>query len=766
MRTSKIFAIVATIVLACCFDAFANVVYEGEITNTWFHVDMSTLTPAALESPPWKSPENGEATVENQVIKLDTDVSDPLTYKAVDPSTNVAVVAVTMTATLNADYPEFTSVPQAALTTYCDTSETNWVGLVGNGEGGTQWVKFASPVPVVGRSYNVRIEFDQREGLPRQIRYLVDGTVLSAGDGGDGWYPNPQGTTADNIKNVSFSGSGDIAALDGENIIEVFSFVFNDPINAQGYDYTNGVISVSAGVLGYTDVKAILKVSGTGGQQEPVEMQSTGRGSWSWDMNGLAQGGVYTYTIEAQVGGETIATTAGTFTAAKWPDNEWPGSADSWFGANASLNEGSREWGGSWDPDAKPTVAGDADKYYKIDDALFKVADPDPGSNHVTRIDADVMFEILVDQTSLDAGEDGVLGGFVAATSGEGETQWMALTKNGDLRQWVELTGDIAPETNVQYVIRAEIDFISATKRVRYLVSSGEDDEVFHPLSAGGSQWIDLVAQGKDSLEAVELKGSGRVAKFVATVADRSLAEVNGTKYDTMDEALDAADTNGTVTITLRTNATVDPKKPGMYEIAADGHSYVAGGKSSFGDRTIVVDGTGKPLVRPSKATMTAVRTPANNPYKSVNALREFLENNQVDAYTSGDGDADEIGTALNASGLNGLPLWQDYVMGIDQTASVTPEYTPSADKEQDKFMMQVPALAAAIAAGKTSGDYAIQYRVDKDANPGKAQQMPETCFIPVELPNAAASYDVRILLEPTPEPELTPEPEPTPENE
>lgn len=768
MRTKKIFAVVATIGLACCFNAFANVVYDAETTNAWFHVDMQNLTTAALKAAPWASPTNGDALVESGVIKLDTDVSDPLTYAA-GPSTNVAVVAVTVTATLNADYPEFTSVPQAALTVYCESSETNWVGLVGNGEGDTQWVKFASPVPVVGRSYNVRIEFDQREGLPRQIRYLVDGTVLSAGDGGDGWYPNPQGTTADNIKNVSFSGAGDIAALDGENIIEVFSFVFNDPTNAQGYDYTNGVISVSAGVLGYTDVKAILKVSGTGGQQEPVEMQSTGRGSWSWDLNGLAQGGVYTYTIEAQVGGETIATTAGTFTAAKWPDNEWSGSADSWFGADASLPEEPREWGGSWDPETKPSVAGETDKYYMVDDgALFSVGDQEPGSNHVTRVDADVTFETLVDLGMLETVEDSVLGGFVGAKSGE-NPQWMALTKgDGDALAWVVLTGDIAPETNVSYVIRAEIDFISNLKCVRYLVSTGDVDGVFHPLTPAGatSQWIKLVSQDKGSLEGIELKGSGRIAKFEANVADKALAKVGDDEYDTMEDALEAAD-DGNTPISLLTNTTIDPKKKGTYDIAPGGYSYVSGGKVSTDPRTIVVTEDGQaPLVRPSTATMKGVRTPGNRPYKNIDTLRGFLENNHVEAYTSGNGGAGEIGTALNASGVNGLPLWQDYVMGIDQTDSVTPEYTPSADKDPLNLNLQIPALAAAIDAEKPSGDYAIKYRVDKDGVPGDAMPMPKTCFIPVVLPSAAASYNVRILLEPTPENAPTPEPEPTSENE
>ena len=761
MRTKKIFAVVATIGLACCSNAFAKVVYDAETTNAWFHVDMQNLTTADLKITPWTSPEKGDATADNGVIKLDTDVNDPLTYAA-NPSADVAVVAVTVTATLNADYPEFTSVPQAALTVYCESSETNWVGLVGDGEGDTQWVKFASPVPVVGRSYNVRIEFDQREGLPRQIRYLVDGTVLSAGDGGDGWYPNPQGTTADNIKNVSFSGAGDIAALDGEDIEEVTSISFNTPTEGRGYDYTNGTVSATATILGYKNVTAVLTVSGTDGEEVTVvEREVSQEGDWSWDLNNLTQGGVYAYTIEAKVGGETVATTSGTFTAAKWPEAASTGHS-SWFGADASLPEEHREWGGYWDPETKPSVAGETDKYYMVDDgALFSVDDQEPGSNHVTRVDANVTFETLVDLSALETDEDDVLGGFVAAKDGV-TSQWMALTKKDedDKLQWVVLTGDIVPETNVSYVIRAELDFISNLKCVRYLVSTGDVDGVFHPLTPAGatSQWIKLVSQDKGSLEGIELKGSGRIAKFEANVADKALAKVGDDEYDTMEEALDAAD-DGNTPISLLTNATIDPKKKGTYDIAPGGYSYVSGGKVSTESRTIIVTEPGQPpLVRPSTATMNAVRTPGNRPYKNIDTLREFLENNHVEAYTSGNGDAAAIGTALDASGLNGLPLWQDYVMGIDQTASVTPEYTPSADTDPLNFNLQIPALAAAIKAEKPSGDYAIKYRVDKDGATGEAQPMPETCFIPVVLPSAAASYNVRILLEPTPEPEPTSE--------
>ena len=213
MRTTRVLAIAAILGIAFSFRASANVVYDSETTNTWFSVDMSKLTTDALKSSPWGPPSpDGEAVVDHSVIKLDTDHDDPLTYTA-EASADAAIVAAEMTATVNASEPDLNPVPQAALCVIGTASATNWVGLVGDGNGGTNWVTFSTPVPVAGETYSVRIEFDQRPG-ERKIRYRVGNTVL-----GDGWYSNPQNTVAANIKSVSFSGTGDISGLGGSNVV-------------------------------------------------------------------------------------------------------------------------------------------------------------------------------------------------------------------------------------------------------------------------------------------------------------------------------------------------------------------------------------------------------------------------------------------------------------------------------------------------------------------------------------------------------------------
>lgn len=730
MRTTRTLAIAATLGLGVSFVASANVVYDSETTNEWFGVNMSTLKTTDLSSDPWCLPPNGgEAAVVSaaegsaNVIRLDTDLDDPLTYTADGASTNVAVVAATMTATVNATEPEIVDAPQAALAVIGTATATNWVGLVGDGNGGTEWVTFSSPVPVAGETYSVRIEFDQRPGEARRIRYLVEGTVLGAG-----WYPNPKASPV-NISSVSFSGSGDIAAIDGENITEN-TLAFNAPTATEGFDFTNGTISVSAVLDGYESATAVLKVVDfRTGEETTFDTRSLGGESpASWDLSALTAGGIYDYTIEAKVGDKTVATKTGTYTAAKWPTNVW-------FGADASKST-ERVKGGSW-ANGEPEIE---DSAYVIDeDALFNVADQKPGSNHVTRVDAVVTFESLVDAATLDSEED-ALGGFVAAKSGE-TPQWMALTSNTE-QPWAALTGGLVPGVNVPYVIRAEIDFLSSDKRVRYLVSD-DDGTNFYPLANGeGKQWIPLADASKGTLAKVELKGAGSLAKFEAKVADKALAKVDDKECDSMDEALAAAKDNGKA-ITLLTNATIEPTEQGKYAIAAGDYYYVSGGKVASGDKTIIIDEPGKPpVVRPSDATMSEVKTPNGKPYKNYDSLRKFLERNKVGGYTKDNADAQSISNALETTGANTLPLWQDYALGIDPTNSVAPVTVPTGDTDNAHITLAIPAIAAAIAAKKPSGDYGLSFKIvnekTKDETP-----VSDTCVI--QIPLDTGTYSIKV---------------------
>lgn len=972
MRATRVLAIAAILGIAFSFRASANVVYDSETTNTWFSVDMSKLTTDALKGLPWTPPSpGGEAVVESSVIKLDTDLDDPLMYTAQDNSADVAIVAAEMTATVNASVPDLTDIPQAALCVIGTATATNWVGLVGDGNGGTNWVTFSTSVPVAGETYSVRIEFDQRQ--PRQIRYRVGDTVL-----GNGWYPNPK-ASATNIKSVSFSGTGDISGLGGSNVIEnaatfngvgyqtfeaalanaeaagtgwnsenpivlytdatyqaktgtayfdangknltisggIYTrngntyeitangdceayidsayyktldealaagagqtvtinknlsgdrmisittsltlainektvnctqlsvaadatltlngdlavttayisgtvaggtltvngtltgvniakltlgegatFVYvdtalgsstaltlgtalkiggldsaaidtvvidNAAINGKdvsmftanpalpeglmlsvngnvlkvvkeppaieieidkdtmGYDFTNGTVNVKTTVMsGKSGVLRLTVYDFDGSIRDAVNQEvSDSTTAVSWDLADLTAGGTYSYEIVINDGSKDIGTAYGEFTAANWGD-------DIWFGADASKGEGLREFNGEWE--VAPAVDL-ADNVYVIEeDSVFKVAvgKQELGSNRVTRVDAKVTFESLVDG-EVDVPADDAISGFVATKEG-----WKALADGA----WVSLTGGPTPVAGTPYVVRAEVDFISDPKRVRYLVS--EDDGVtFIPLFNGTAQWIALANTTKSLLAKVELQGSGRLAKFEARVADKAVAMVEGTEYDSMEDALEAAKDNGK-TITLLTNATVDPKEPGTYDIAPGDNQYASGGQILTEKKAIVIDESGKIVVRPSTDEMEAIKTPDNATYKNINSLRAFLERNKVEAYTTDKG-VDAITSALNEvpEDKNGLELWQDYVMGIEPADSVAPVTIPTGDTDPDAITLAIPA----IDSSKYSGDYTIGYKVGDEPSQSDPQA--------IKVPLTTGTYTIKATFTP-----------------
>ena len=988
MRTTRVLAIAAILGIAFSFRVSANVVYDSETTNTWFSVDMSKLTTDVLKSSPWTPPSaDGEAVVEGEVIKLDTDLDNPLTYRAAQASEAVAIVAAEMTATVNASEPDLGSVPQAALCVIGTASATNWVGLVGVENGGTNWVTFSTPVPVAGETYSVRIEFDQRQGQSRRIRYRVGDTVL-----GNGWYPNPKTTDVANIQSVSFSGTGDISGLGGSNVVanaatfngigyptfadalaaakgssawandnpivlykdaahsatetetlyvnpngKTFTIngdvviktsgntyavtaqkdceakidttyyvtfdeavtaadasdviVVNKPLvkdltveksyllnpngklncaaltvsagqtltlagalmtttatingavagetltvknltgwnvatlalaenavitydadhvlqptsvssvtinglgavkvgdivlkaaptswtanglaadkclevkngqlvvasvaeitetsESEGFDYTNGTVSVTATVESGKTGTARLKVIDfvTGNVITAYGAKTIGSDILTWQLadgltaGQLTPGGTYSYVVEVEVDNVVVATQAGTFTAAKWP-------SDIWFCADASKAVGAREVHGSWDQTKEPAVV---DKAYVIEeDAIFDVDDQESlkGVDHVTRVDAVVTFESLIDTDSLESDETDALGGFVAAKSSD-VPQWMALTKVSDKVQWVALTGALAPEANVQYVVRAEIDFQSESKRVRYLVSTDGTD--FAPLALeNGTQWLALANATKETLAKVELKGAGSLVKFEARVADKALAEVNQVRYDSMEDAFEAAGTNGDYVITLLTNATVEPTKEGKYKISVGtgNYHYVSGGKESSGDKTIIVDEGGKPLVRPSDATMMAVKTPDGNSYQDYDSLRKFLEKNKVEGYTKDNATSGDISDALAAEDTaNELLLWQDYALGIDVGTPVDPVTVPAGDTATDGITLSIPTVAAAT----PSGDYDLSFKVVDSSD--KQQGDPSDKADEIKIPLVTGKYRVKVIFTATPAP-------------
>ena len=490
----------------------------------------------------------------------------------------------------------------------------------------------------------------------------------------------------------------------------------------EGFDYTNGTVSVTANVKDGKTATAVLTVVGWDGATKKVvaAKQITSDVALTWDVaeamgGALEQGGAYTYTVEVKVDGKVAAVKSGEFTAAKW------GADGAWFVADATTTPAT-VGGGEWE--ATPDIAGGK---YAVSDSKFNVMS-ETGSNEFTRVDTKVAFESLVDGEP-DAPEGDSIGGFVATAQG-----WMALGTSG----WIALSGGAAPMANVEYVIRAELDFPG--KRVRFFVNDGAGFVVLSDTTGG--EWIAWTKE-QQTLKAVEFQGSGALASINATVADKALAIVDGEEYDDMDKALAEAKLKGKA-ITLLTNATIEPTEAGKYEIVAgDYYHYVSGGKVSGGNRTIIVDDPTKPpVVRPTDAEMQKVMTPDGKSYEDYDSLRNFLERNGVEGYTKGDADAQSVSNALETVDAdNNLKYWQDYALGVDVGTPVAPVTTPAGDDDPDEITLAIPA----ISTDNYSNDYAIKYLVTGDDDSSSEQTAPSAIKVPLKTGN----YTIKVLFTP-----------------
>lgn len=574
MKKTMAFMIAAVSGAMLCPCTFAGKVipgYANEFEAPWFDAGVQGYTAGQTLPTEWKKPMS--AATDPDVVKvnagsisLDTDLGDPLSYQPAGACKDVAVVTATFTVTPNVEEPDLgVGQPQAALTVVNDNGVAKWAMLVGTAQGERTWQTVASPVPEANQSYSIRIEFDQREGEPRRIRYFVGDTML-----GTGWYPNPK-AGAGNINKVSFSGSGDITALAGNSVLNASVSL----AEGEGYDFTNGTITVtSVDVGGVAGAKAKLTVFDhkSGAEITSYEQKDIGADPVEWDLaegpaaKKLLPGDAYDYKVEVIVGGETVASGTGTFVAANWA---------ALFGAKVEGGD-PVVTGGEWAD--VPEIDKTNNAYLIDDEAVFNINSDVQAkeADHITRVDVNVTFDVLVDANSL-VKEADALGGFVAAKNGDVK-QWEALTSTG----WVVLTGAPAPAEDTPYVIRAEVDCLATTKRVRYSISS-DNAATFLPLStAEGNEWIPFADTTKAQLAKVELQGSGTLKQFEAQVTDAAVAkDAAGNEYATLWEALIANKGD----VTLLTNATLSPDDTiakGTYTVAKGGYGLLVD-RAAFG---------------------------------------------------------------------------------------------------------------------------------------------------------------------------------------
>lgn len=529
----------------------AGTFYDAELTNSWISASLvpglSTAGGAAVSlngKSGWTAPQDGEAMATNTTIVFDTEVTDPLVYTPASQSGNTALVNVNLLVEPNAAIPSSNGLEsaQAALTVV--TNSTNqrldWVGLVGSGATNA-WIVLTGDNPVQGDEYDVQIALDNRTVGEKKIRYAVKRqsaaayTVLRNGD--DEWFPNPK--NASGVTAVAFAGAGTVGSFSGDTIVNDGASI--GPITAgRGFDFTNGTLTAVFTIPSgdYTGKTAVLRVVNfADGNATEYEKAITGAGSLAWDLTSLTPGGTYSYTLSVKSGDSVRSVRAGSFVAANM-------SSACWFCAKV-VNGVPAITNGTWT--TAPVL--DTDHWNVTSDALFEIDDISDGSNAVSRVDTVYSFQSSIDIESLDNLDEDAIGGLVAVSDNGGA--WCAYTSEG----WQLLDGGVVPAVASEYIVRAEFDFLSNTKRVRYSVALNNGPDLM-PLSLSGNEWIDLAKQDTGALLSVGMSGTGSVKSICANIADKAVVkDSTDKKFATIWDAIQ----NGTGPFTLLTNATLAP---------------------------------------------------------------------------------------------------------------------------------------------------------------------------------------------------------------
>ena len=299
---------------------------------------------------------------------------------------------------------------------------------------------------------------------------------------------------------------------------------------------------------------------------------------------------------------------------------------------------------------------------------------------------------------------------------------------------------------------------------------------------AGESEWVPLLNNTANNLTGFGVNGSGTLAAVNGDVM-LGVAEYDGVKYGTLAEAVDVAEADttkvvavlrptdenitldsdvkiadggnvhGTITAPEGKSVDVHPSKNEFTGQALAGKSgeYTIPVKVSGGTVNVVLppemsnkeivggvghaDTTVTVTIRTAADVITNAAPGGKALAASETKLRDFLDANVKEAYEAADATSETIAAAISTNGVNNIPLYQSYALGIDPDDSVKP-VAVAKDSAADGITLTIPAIDTA----KYSGDYAIKYQVGAET----AQNNPGA----IKVPLSTGSYQVKIVFE------------------
>ena len=443
---------------------------------------------------------------------------------------------------------------------------------------------------------------------------------------------------------------------------------------AEGYDWTNRVVSVTGATAGETLTLALTAPDGT--SLGTVTAVADAEGAATFDIE-TEPGATYSYAVLRDA--ETLAT--GFFHTGGW-DAE-----GAWFLATPDGQGGSTEVGGAW---RLPPCGTNETAYAVQKQTAFALSDDAlaAGREKFVCVETGIVYPHLLEETD-DLLDTGVLSDSIAAIGAVtnavtgGAAKWMSCVRG----TWTELAGSVKPACQTPFVVRFEGDFSLDTPRVRFSVS--DDNGVsFATLSvaATGDEWLAPTDSTKHALAEVDTDGSGEIVGIRGTLSNADVATSDGVGYASLGDAMASGGE-----VVLLTNASWPTNAPaGQVVVNRGGYSLVLPPEGvSVNGNTVVIS--------------TGLCTIAGAGTIRVN----FTDLARVGIETAGLTPA-QIAEDLQSTGANGIPKWESYVLGLDVTdATALPFADIAAGATADKVSVSLGGVSVNETAGAT-----VTYRV------------------------------------------------------
>lgn len=315
------------------------------------------------------------------------------------------------------------------------------------------------------------------------------------------------------------------------------------------------------------------------------------------------------------------------------------------------------------------------------------------------------------------------------------------------IADWVDLgkADDVAVAKTI--VIDLEYNSESVTAAFGVGAVDLEDLKAAKPLTSDDG----LPLSGSASTRALKDKviasvsctGSGTL-KELKGLYQYVVAEVNGTQYGTVEDAVVAAQPIGATVklvreakgaVTVAGGVTIDPNGKSAPTVKVD---------ASDNSKEIAESATGVVTVQTKTSILNDIKFTVGSGeaatqkglMKNEAKFRKFLDDHCGVAYRQANTTAKDIKTALEGMS-SGRTLWQSYALGVEPDAAL--KLTQVAkDGETDWITLALPNVAS-------SGDFVISYTVTDDTEAGTKTVTDATA---VKVPLKTGHYKVKISFE------------------